>query len=68
MSFLDLKWNRTSFCRSDYSPLSVIPEKPVNYEKMIEIARKLSKGIPHVRIDLYEFKFREFLTHHFVFV
>lgn len=28
-------------------------EKPEGYEEMVEIARKLSKGIPHVRIDLY---------------
>ena len=30
--------------------------KPGNYDLMLEIARKLSKGIPHVRIDLYEHK------------
>ena len=28
-------------------------EKPMNFEKMVEIARKLSKGIKFVRIDLY---------------
>lgn len=28
-------------------------EKPRNFEKMVEIAEKLSKGIPHVRVDLY---------------
>lgn len=27
--------------------------KPDNYEEMLEVARMLSKGIPHVRIDLY---------------
>ncbi len=27
--------------------------KPKNYDLMVEIARKLSKGLPHVRIDLY---------------
>lgn len=27
--------------------------KPVNYEKMIELAEKLSKNIPQVRIDFY---------------
>lgn len=27
--------------------------KPKNFEKMIEVARILSKGIPHVRVDLY---------------
>ena len=28
--------------------------KPHNYEKMIELAEKLSKGIPFVRVDFYE--------------
>jgi hypothetical protein len=27
--------------------------KPKNYEEMVEIARKLAKDFPHVRIDLY---------------
>lgn len=29
-------------------------EKPKNFELMKELASKLSKGIPHVRIDLYD--------------
>lgn len=28
-------------------------EKPANYEEMLHVASKLSEGIPHVRIDLY---------------
>lgn len=28
--------------------------KPSNYEEMLGVARKLSKGFPHVRIDLYD--------------
>lgn len=31
-----------------------VPEKPVNFELMKELAAKLSKGIPHVRVDFYE--------------
>lgn len=31
-----------------------IPEKPQNFELMKELAAKLSKGIPHVRVDFYE--------------
>ncbi|WP_290763000.1 ATP-grasp fold amidoligase family protein [Fibrobacter sp. UBA4297] len=30
------------------------PQKPKMYEKMISLAEKLSSGIPHVRVDLYE--------------
>ena len=29
------------------------PLKPKNFDKMLLIAEKLSKGIPHVRVDLY---------------
>lgn len=29
-------------------------EKPVNFEKMKELSRVLSKGIPHLRVDFYE--------------
>ncbi len=28
-------------------------DKPINYDMMLDISRKLSKGFPHVRIDLY---------------
>lgn len=32
----------------------VPPEKPLCFEEMKEVASKLSRGIPHVRVDLYE--------------
>ena len=35
-------------------------EKPACFDEMKEIAGKLSQGIPHVRIDLYEVKGRIF--------
>lgn len=42
--------------------------KPKNFDKMIEISEKLSSGIPHVRIDLYnvngEIKFGEMTFYH----
>lgn len=28
-------------------------QKPENFDKMLDLARKLSKGIPHVRVDFY---------------
>ena len=31
-----------------------IPDLPVQLDKMLTIAKELAKGIPHVRIDLYE--------------
>lgn len=32
----------------------ITPEKPMNFEKMIELAEKIGKNIPHIRIDFYE--------------
>ena len=38
-----------------FHPMSEHPlPKPQNFELMKELASKLSKGIPHVRVDLYE--------------
>lgn len=37
-----------------YQNAPIPPEKPVNFELMKELASKLSRGIPQVRIDLYE--------------
>ena len=43
--------------------------KPANFEEMLAVAEKLSAGIPHVRIDLYNVKgkiyFGEMTFHHF---
>lgn len=40
--------------RQSYPTSEVKPEKPKSYEEMLSIARKLSQGHPHVRVDLYE--------------
>lgn len=39
--------------RKDYAGIIVQPDKPKNYEKMLEISELLSKPFPHVRVDLY---------------
>ena len=39
--------------RAGWNPITEQPEKPRNYEKMVEIAEKLSEPFPHVRVDLY---------------
>ncbi len=54
MSFADMKYNKTKFYRRDYHPFSVLPPKPANLEKMKELARKLSKNMSFIRVDLYE--------------
>lgn len=53
IDFYDLDWKRMPFYRTDYHRLGDIP-KPKHLDEMITIAKKLSKGIPFVRIDLFE--------------
>ena len=53
IDFYDLDWNVMPFYRTDYKRLGNI-EKPSCLKEMIEIARKLSKEVPFVRIDLFE--------------
>lgn len=36
-------------------------EKPKNFAKMVSIAKKLSKGIPHIRVDFYEVEGRVYV-------
>ena len=47
------KFERLPYDRADERPLEREVPKPKNYERMIEIARMLSKDFPHVRVDLY---------------
>lgn len=53
---------RFDFYDTDFNHLPVLnghpnadiwPTKPKNYKEMLEVAQRLSKGIPHVRVDLY---------------
>ena len=50
--FYDLEWNKLHV--SQYYPNSdyEIP-KPKNLDHVLELARKLAKGFPHVRVDFY---------------
>lgn len=52
-AFLDRDFRLLPVSRTDYKRITEQPEKPKNYEKMVEIAEKLSKDFPHVRVDLY---------------
>lgn len=45
-NWLDFTWG--------YSHAEVHPEKPEQFEKMVAIAEKLGKGLPHIRVDLYD--------------
>lgn len=54
ISFLNTDWSFAPFRRTDYLPMEELPEKPVKYDEMLQIAKKLSAGMPFVRVDLYE--------------
>lgn len=51
--FFDMEFNHLDLRMDhDYSPVPI--EKPKNFELMKELAKKLSDGIPQVRVDFYE--------------
>ncbi len=53
IDYFDTNWQRLKL-RQNF-PNSKIPyEKPKCFDEMLEIAAKLSAGIPHVRVDLYQ--------------
>lgn len=49
----DLKWQLQPWNQERYGIYKDPIPCPTNFDKMIEIARKLSKGFAHVRVDLY---------------
>ena len=53
VDFYDIEWNKLPFARH-YPNSKIIVPKPKNYDLMIELAEKLSKEIPFVRVDFYE--------------
>jgi len=51
--FLDLNWNRTDNMCHTYDQYEMVPQKPINFNEMVEIAKRLSEGFIYVRVDLY---------------
>lgn len=54
-AYLDAEWNKLDFMWGAPKPKEY-PSKPKNFVKMLEIAAKLSVGIPQLRVDLYNIK------------
>ena len=52
VNYYDMEFNRLQLA-NDLSGIDDTLAKPDNFYEMIEIARKLSKGLIHVRVDLY---------------
>ena len=53
LSFFDMNWKPTPFYRNDHLPFPFNPKKPSNFDEMQSVARTIAKGIPFVRVDLY---------------
>jgi hypothetical protein len=51
--FFDKDYNHL-ILRQGHPNAKVLPEKPSCFEEMKDVATALSKGLPHVRVDLYE--------------
>lgn len=51
--FFDVDFNHLPFTNGHPNAL-LKPRKPVGFEKMKELASKLSKGFPHIRVDFYD--------------
>lgn len=54
LQFFDRDYNSVDCRRNDYRSFDELPPCPKSFNKMIEYAELLSKGIEHVRVDFYE--------------
>lgn len=54
LDYMMLDWTKAPFYRNDYKHFEKLPPKPNKFEQMLDISRKLSMGIPFIRVDLYE--------------
>ena len=54
INMMDLEWKLMPFQRTDHPQFEKVPDKPVNFQKMVELSKILAKDIPFVRVDFYE--------------
>lgn len=53
LGFLTTDFKLLPVQRTDFLPMEEQPEKPLNYDEMLEAVKVLSAHFPHVRVDLY---------------
>lgn len=53
VNFYDKEWNLLNIREGNFQNYTERQEEPKNFEKMVEIAEKLSKRFDFVRVDLY---------------
>ena len=51
--FFDMDFNHLELTTKDPNA-KITPEKPVCFDEMVMVAKKLSEGIPHLRVDFYQ--------------
>lgn len=56
--YYDMNWNKQEFYTEQNPFYSGEVEKPSNFEEMKEVAGKLAKNLPFVRVDLYSIEGR----------
>ncbi|MCB6992801.1 glycosyl transferase [bacterium 210820-DFI.6.37] len=54
IDFYDMNHNRMPFKRMDYKSSAKDAPKPITYDEMVKLSKKISSGIPFLRVDLYE--------------
>jgi len=54
MSYYDTDFNKLDIERTDFRPMKDEQQKPVNFDKMVEYSKLLSKDFKFVRVDFYE--------------
>ena len=54
INYVSLEWKKEPFRRTDYAEFDELPPKPVNFDKMVELSKELSRDIPFLRVDFYE--------------
>lgn len=52
-SLYDIEWNKLNFKRGNIEMSNIDINKPERLKEMLDLARKLSKNIPFVRVDFY---------------
>lgn len=52
----DMKWNLQPWTIHTFANTGSPLERPINFDKMVELAEILSKGFKHVRVDFYNIR------------
>nr|WP_299037599.1 ATP-grasp fold amidoligase family protein [uncultured Psychrobacter sp.] len=61
LDFFDMQFNRLDIKRPGFSQSNIDFDIPDNWELMKDLARKLSKDLPHLRVDFYNVEGKVYL-------